>query len=256
LPSKIVESIKYLTVKFKIMKEELLEYGLSEKEAELYLAALKFGDATANRLSEATKLTRSTIYDIVESLKKKGLMSSYKKDTKYFFSASNPEALITILKNKEQLIKQILPNLKKLGTLQPERPIITVYHGKTGLKTAANEMLEEKEILAYGGGINAEEVFGSYTANFAQKRAEKKIQIKAIGGKSIPKHMKERKIKQYTSVRSLKIFENHNTTYFLYGTTVLILTYAQEFIATKIESKTFSESQRQIFEYFWKQANS
>jgi len=156
------------------MREELLSYGLSDKEIDLYLAALKTGDATASRLSEITGLTRTTVYDIAETLKKKGLLASYKQEKKYYFSANKPEALLTNLREKERLVKKILPSLKELRNLQPERPIITVYKGKIGLRTAADEMLGAKEILVYGGGIKADEAFGSYTANFAQKRAEKK----------------------------------------------------------------------------------
>jgi len=236
------------------MKEELLSYGLSEKEAELYLAALKLGDTTANRLAEVTKLTRSTVYDIAEALQKKGLMGSYKKEKKTFFSANNPNSLITQLKEKEQIVKQILPDLKELIEHKPDKPLVTIYRGTIGLRTAADEMLESKEILVYGGGKNADKVFGTYTENFAQKRVDKKIILKTIVGSSIPKHMITTKIKKFTPIRTLEVFENHDTTYFVYGDTVLIWNYKQDLMAIKVESKIFAKSQKQIFDFLWKVA--
>ncbi len=232
------------------MKEELLAYGLSEKEVDLYLALLKLGDTTANKIAEATKLSRTTIYDVAESLEKKGLIATYKKDKKYYFSANKPDALINRLKEKEQIVQNILPDLKKLQELTGERPITTIYKGTIGLRTAVNEMLEAKEILVYGGGKTADKVFGSYTANFAQKRAEKKIMLKAIGY-DIPEHMTDKKINKYTQTKSLAIFNNHTTTYFLYDNTVLICIYGDEILAIKIESKIFSTSQKQIFNLLW-----
>lgn len=233
------------------MKEELLAYGLSEKEAELYVAACKLGDCTAHRLSEITGLRRSTVYDITQSLEKKGLLASYKKDKKYFFSANNPNALITRLKEKEQVAKRLIPELKRLKRDQIEKENITIYKGKVGLRTATDEMLSSKEILVYGGSIHADKIFGSYTANFAQKRAERKIFLKTIIGPTIPKHMIGKGVKKYTPIRTLPLFENHKTTYFIYNETVVVWSLTEELTAIKIQSKAFVESQKQIFNFLW-----
>ena len=235
------------------MKEELLSYGLSEKEADLYLALLRSGDSTTNKIVKSTQVSRTSIYDVAESLEKKGLISTYRKDKKIFFSANKPEALLTRLQEKEQLIKNILPDLKKIQETTGERPTITIYKGTVGLKTAANEMLNSKEILVYGGGKTADIIFGSYTANFAQKRAERKILLKAIGC-DIPEHMNIPNIKKYTQTKSLPLFNNHNTTYFIYNDTVLLWIYGKELLAMKIESNIFSMSQRQLFNFLWTQA--
>ena len=56
------------------MEYELKQYGLSEKEIQIYLACLKKGSATTNDLSSLTGIRRSTVYEVIESLKKKSLM--------------------------------------------------------------------------------------------------------------------------------------------------------------------------------------
>ncbi|MBS3158284.1 hypothetical protein J4206_03275, partial [Candidatus Woesearchaeota archaeon] len=53
------------------VEEQLREYGLSDKEAKVYLACLKAGVCTANKISILTDLRRSTTYDVLESLKSK-----------------------------------------------------------------------------------------------------------------------------------------------------------------------------------------
>jgi len=238
------------------MKDTLLTYGLSDKEAEIYIVALKLGEVTANKISNKTGFSRSTTYDILESLKRKGLINSIKKDKKYFFIASNPEILITRLKEKEELINEIIPELKQLQEFSSEHPLTTIYKGKTGLRTAANEMLDTKEILVYGGSIIAEDIFGTYTENFARKRVEKRIILRTIIGKTIPRHMKDPKVKKYTPIRTLNIFENHKTVYFIYNNNVLIWNLDEELTAIKIESKIFAESQKQLFNFLWSKAKS
>ena len=67
------------------MIQELLNYGLSEKEANTYLICLKTGEATANRISELSNYPRSTTYDILERLKNLGLVSTCVVDSKTNF---------------------------------------------------------------------------------------------------------------------------------------------------------------------------
>jgi len=111
------------------MEEQLQEYGLSEKEADVYLACLKMGPSTANRISSATDLRRSTTYDILESLKAKGLISSFIREKKYYFQAADPSELLAFMHAKEEKLKQILPQLERIKATVTGRPkhIYSVY---------------------------------------------------------------------------------------------------------------------------------
>ena len=96
------------------MEQELLQYGLSQKEAKVYLACLKTGKATANRVSELANLARSTTYDLLDKLKSLGLISTAIIDNKMHFIANNPEVLITSLEERKNSIKKAIPSLKNI----------------------------------------------------------------------------------------------------------------------------------------------
>jgi len=234
------------------MKEELLQYGLSEKEIEIYVACLKLGSTTSQRLSELTSIRRSTVYEIIETLKKKGLIAIHKKDKKLFFTASEPESLIKRLKEKEDIINKILPDLKKLTNVLPEKPSVNLYEGKTSIKDALEEVLSEREILVYGASQMGDKIFEFYTSNFAKKRVKNKVVMKAIIESNVPEHMLEKDVRKYTFIRKLTVFENHNSVYFIYGKKVIIISLGEELIAIKINSPLLAESQRQIFNLLWK----
>src|SRR5437899_393424 len=86
------------------MHKELQDLGLSEKEASIYLAALEIGRATADQLAKHAKIKRPTTYVQLESLMKKGLMSTYEEDKKTYFAPESPELLKRFLqKQKEEL---------------------------------------------------------------------------------------------------------------------------------------------------------
>lgn len=237
------------------MEEELKEYGLSEKEIKVYLSCLKAGSSTANRASELTGIRRSTVYEVMESLKKKCIISSFKKEKKYYFEAVKPAILLELLKEKEERVKRILPELNKLSKSLTEKPSVSLYEGKIGIRNAISEMLSSKEILVYGASKEGR-IFDTFPANFAQKRTEKKVMMKAIVEEELPEHMLDKKIKKYTQIRTLKSLADHKTAYFIYNNTLLIITLEQEFIAIKIESPLLASSQRIIFDILWKVAKS
>ena len=225
---------------------------LSEKETELYLASLKAGKATANTLSELTGIRRSTVYEVIESLKRKGIMASFKKDKKYYFSAAKPKALIYLLREKERNIKNILPELEKFSASTIIRQEAEFLEVISSIKQEVLNMLNHKEILVYGASAIGDEFFGSFTANFARKRIANRVKMCAIIGKTIPAHMRDSDVKSLTFIRTLDLFENHKTAYFIYGDVFLTISLGGELAAIKIKSKNITNSQRQIFEELWK----
>ncbi|MFZ5955839.1 MAG: TrmB family transcriptional regulator [Nanoarchaeota archaeon] len=237
------------------MKEELINYGLSEKETELYLACLKLGETSSYRLAELTNIKRSTIYDLTESLKKKGILTSFVKDKKTYFRAESPKMLIKMLKEKEDSINQIIPELEKISNSTKQKTILNIYEGISCIKNAAYEMLEAKEILVYGSSQMAEEVLKHFGENFARRRVERKITLKAILEPNYPEYMKDKKISKYTFVKKLKKFEGQKSAYFIYNDTLLTLTLGDEIIAVKIKNKDMVNFQREIFEFLWEHSN-
>jgi HTH-type transcriptional regulator, sugar sensing transcriptional regulator len=234
------------------MKDELRQYGLSTKEAEVYLACLKLGEASAQRIAEITGIRRSTVYEVLTMLKTKGLMTTYRKDKKFYFCAAEPTKLIDRLKEKEAVIQRVLPELEKLQKSLNEKPTIELFEGLIGMKNCIEDMLASKEILVYGASNTGDEIFGSFISNFAQKRGERGINMRAVIEEPIPKHMLNGKAGRLTKVRTQKFLKGHNSAYFLYDNKMIVLTLGQELRAIKITSPLMVESQKEIFEYLWK----
>ena len=115
-------------------------------------------------------------------------------------------------------------------------------------------MLKHRQIFIYGASIGGDEVYGTFTANFAKKRAKYKVKVNALIGKKVPEHMLERDVKRFTEIRTTPHLENHPVAYFIYGDEMLILTVKAPLIAIHIKSATIIESQKRLFEILWKTA--
>src|SRR3989344_3270554 len=95
----------------KEIDETLKELGLADEEVKVYLGMLKIGSNLASKISEETRINRSHVYQLLERLIAKGFVSYAIKENRKYFSAVNPEKLIQIVKEREQKLKNILPNL-------------------------------------------------------------------------------------------------------------------------------------------------
>ena len=119
--------------------------GLSDKEAKVYLALLELGATTVIQIAQKAGVNRPTAYVQIETLTGLGLVSSYMKGKKRFFAAEPPERLGELIELKKSEIKdqqdrlqEILPELEMLFTTSGERPIVRFFEGREGIKAILN----------------------------------------------------------------------------------------------------------------------
>lgn len=172
------------------MLPELIDLGLSDKEARVYLAALEIGRATADQLSKHAKIVRSTTYVQLESLMKMGLMSTYEEGKKTYFAPESPELLKRLLlKQKDALVAKerdltgLLPDLIRQFEGAGERPVVRFFPGKEGVATAREEVLtaKEKNIYVVYSPEKLSQVFSqAYLDEYSDRRRSLGIHSKAI----------------------------------------------------------------------------
>jgi sugar-specific transcriptional regulator TrmB len=237
------------------MLQELIEYGLSNREANVYIVCLKTGKATANRISELADLARSTTYEVLERLKTMGLISTIVVDNKTQFIASNPETLLTSLKEKQQSIKDVLPELKEIYKKVGDRPYAEVFQGKIAIIKLLDEILETaKNLKVIGNMGNALESIGYHPDKFRIKRIENKIPVKQIlevSDKS--KEIKNKKL-SYTEVRLLKSVSKSKEATFIFEDYVCHIVLQHEISAIKIKSEEHARATEIMFDELWSKA--
>jgi len=89
-----------------MIKETLLQLGLTEKEIEVYLVLLKHGQMTPVGISRLTTINRTTVYTVLKELSKKGLTLEDKGQAIQTFVAQSPETLQHMVKKEEMLLQR------------------------------------------------------------------------------------------------------------------------------------------------------
>src|SRR3989344_8958996 len=97
----------------------LEEIGLTKNEIKIYLALLKFGFTSTGAIIKETKIHASKVYDGLNRLADKGLVTHVIIANVKHFKAVNPDRLIDFLEdkkssieNQEEEIKKYLPELR------------------------------------------------------------------------------------------------------------------------------------------------
>jgi predicted DNA-binding transcriptional regulator len=134
------------------MYEEVLrELGLSPNESRIYEAMLRIGEASVQDISIKSGVHRRNVYDSLAKLQEKGLASeSFVKGEK-FFKPTNPDRLLSILKEKETAIQKELPHMQNLfKNIEPDVDAY-FYRGIEGFKNYLADILKAKETVYFIG---------------------------------------------------------------------------------------------------------
>src|SRR3989338_6893554 len=111
---------------------KLQKIGLSLSEAKIYLALIRLGSAQAGRISKESQINRTTVYDSIERLIEKGLVSYVIEANKKVFKPVAPKIILEQLKEKEKITEDILPELNQIFTESKEKEESNIFKGRKG----------------------------------------------------------------------------------------------------------------------------
>ena len=232
--------------------EKVLEkLGLTKTEAKIYLALLDLGPCLAGKISRKTGIHRRNVYDSIERLISKGLVSHILKNNRLTFQAASPERFIEILKGHESAISSILPELAgKFSQLIPKEGV-EFYKGKQGLKTSFEDQIREgKEILILGASMLAYDFMKYYFVWYDKKRIAKKIPVRIIFPISCKPKIKNLPL---SKIRYLDDSHIGDSSFNVYGNTASIILWDKNNpLSIVIKDVKIAASFRKNFELVWK----
>ena len=90
------------------------QLGYTPKEAKVYLATLELGEATISEVADKVKIPRSSAQVIMDKLHDDGLVNFYVMRRYKYWVAENPERLLSNLKQREDAMREVLPELSAM----------------------------------------------------------------------------------------------------------------------------------------------
>lgn len=94
--------------------EQLAELDMNGRQAKVYMALLQLGSASAIELAKHTGFKHPTVYDVLDILKSKHLVSESFSDGRKRFCAEDPANLQEIENRRKNALDSVLPGLREL----------------------------------------------------------------------------------------------------------------------------------------------
>lgn len=243
-------------------KKVLLDIGLHEKEADVLAALFQCESAKVSDLVKNTSLNRTTIYVILKSLIKRGLVTSFVKYGISEFQAVDPNLLPnyierqkSILDQKKIEIENILPQLNIVRDNLDVVPRISFFEGAEGVKQAYEDTLDNnknKIIYVFSGpDIVFKEMGEDYINYYVNKRARLGIKSFQIApDTSWGKYIKKNDEKFLRLTKLIPSQFAFNTEMVIYDGKLGIFTFTKnKLMAVIIEDNSIADTMTALFKY-------
>lgn len=122
--------------------EVLRSFGLSDYESKALATLITKGVLSARELAELSGIPRTSVYDVMNSLKTKGFVEEFGKPVR-FRAISNEEIISMLSKKATENLEILRDEISKLRTEQIE--IVKLYRGKSVFEKLEELVISAKE---------------------------------------------------------------------------------------------------------------
>jgi len=245
------------------MIKNLEKLGLTPGEARVYLSLLRIGETTTGRIITDSHVTGSKVYDILNRLIQKGLVSYVSKENVKYFSANSVVSLLSYLKQRQKELmddindaENLLPLLEKIKSSSQAGVGARVFEGYGGIETVFSLILDVcrpgETYYAFSLGDELRNPkFVAFLLNHHRRRITKRVSVKILaqtGTKQL-----------FEKIHSLSLLKIR----FVPRPTPLGVFIFSNFVATfsfdvtprcfLIESMVVAQSYKDFFDSLWKE---
>ncbi|MGV8086201.1 MAG: TrmB family transcriptional regulator [Candidatus Woesearchaeota archaeon] len=236
---------------------DLEKLGLNKNEAKVYLALLYKGQATASELVKSIGVHRNIVYDNLEKLMDKGLVSVI-NDNKKIFIAEKPTAILDFLESKKlsidkelSLAKNIIPDINKLLASQNSKQEAHIFRGLSGLKKVLSEIVQAKKSWCIGITSESVRILGdSYWKNYNLKKRESKTEEWLLWNSDYKDSSIGNNKRSHHKILPKEL--NQVTETIIWDNKVAIFVYSSQPMVIIIDNLEIAKMHKAHFEFLWK----
>jgi HTH-type transcriptional regulator, sugar sensing transcriptional regulator len=232
--------------------EKVLEnLGFSPNEIKVYLTLNDHGSSKAGKVSKIAKIDRSSCYNSLKSLQEKGLVSYVLIGPIKWFQATGPKRLMDYIKEQEEDLKEILPELNARHKASKIKGQVRLFKGVKGVRSIFQDIIRgaKKENLVFGSESQLEEKMPTYQKQFVRQLKENNILVREIVREDRSTKTSNPKQTRYIS----KSIESPVVTN-IYGDKIALVIWTDEPEGIIIENEAAAKAYRGYFKFMWENA--
>lgn len=240
------------------MELKLERLGLSRNESRIYLFLLKHDSATTGPIIRETGIANSRVYESLNTLIGKGLVTyTLQKDGKHF-SAADPGKFADLEEERQKTISSIVPELQKLKGISKEDTFSAVYEGFEGWKTAFEKIVDDCPVdgTIHITGFPEEpyklESLRTFLLNLNLKSAKKRQRLKILMESSTKETLgKDRQSEKYSEVRYMPEGYIAPAAMDIFDDYVYMFVWGEKPIVFMIRNRKIAENFKKHHDFLW-----
>jgi predicted DNA-binding transcriptional regulator len=141
----IIITTKYKYLEFILLdmfEKSLQAVGLSPNEGKIYEALLKLESANISTIAVKSRVHRRNVYDAMNKLVEKGLVSELILENEKHFKAVNPTRLLGLIQDKEVMVTEQLPDMQRRFQRIEVKEQAYIYKGVSGFRNYMQDILD------------------------------------------------------------------------------------------------------------------
>ncbi len=233
-------------------EDVLVEIGLNKTEAKIYLTLLKLGTSTVTEIANNAKLHRANVYDSLKKLIDKGLAAYIQQEKTTHYEAADPQALFLIIKEKENKLKTLMPQLMLHKKMVENKGEAKVFEGIQSLFNIMYKYLELKDdIRVYGIPESVPEIVRTKIPHFHKERMKQKVKMLHIYNHQAKERIEILNKMKYTYAKFLPESFDSQVSTFICGEEIMIVLWSPTVIITRIKNQQLADSYKKYFSLLW-----
>ncbi len=237
--------------------------GFSEGEGKVYEAILNTETPTLQKIHELSGIERRNVYDIINKLISKGLVTYVTENRKKVYHITHPNKILTYLEDKKQEaenakkeLEKELSKLVKSYESNKEDVSVQIFRGPEGMKALYEDLLNYPDNYFIGANFGVKKYLGTFWERWNARREQKRvfwhdILPQVTLDKDLPNYYKKEKMKYYEyKVLPPEFGSSHFIV--IYGNKVGNLIWTDPLYAFTVENTVIAKNYMDYFNFLWK----
>jgi len=202
----------------------------------------------AGKIAKTTHMDRSSCYNALKLLQEKGLVSYVLIGQVKWFQAAGPRRLLDYIKEQEEDIKAIIPELQERHKARKVEGQVRLFKGLKGIRTIFLDIIRtEKDNFVFGSEGQFSEKLPDFAYKFDKLKKKHKIHTKLLLRKD-----REEIDKETSEYRYLPNISESPAVTNIYGDKIAIIIWTDEPEGVIIENSAAAKAYKSYFDFMWK----
>jgi len=234
----------------------LTNLGFNLKQARVYLALLELGEATVQELSRKSGIKRTSLYSLMEGLRKEGLLYQAKRGGRTFLVAEEAVQIAGKFKGRIETFEQSLELFSGIKKGVNRKSRVFFFNGTEGFKKIWEKVFSSG-ISEYLIIVDPREMLGFVRRGYiTEKIIKEKVRrnIKSRQLVAFSEYAKEviaKDLRENRVSRMLPHIYKVPVTTIIFGDSVALISPLAEDLILIVESEALAKTQRSLFEALW-----